>query len=82
MLEVRAQLPVDARKLLDIEAGSLALRVSEDADDNRDDVARIVAKKLDGIENLPVIPREVEDILSILTGEQTRAEGRPSAKRR
>lgn len=72
MLEVRAQLPIDARKLLDVEAGNLALRVPEDATDNRDDVAKIVAKILNGIENLPVIPREVEDILSISSGERLR----------
>lgn len=42
----------------------------------------MIAKKLEGIENLPVVPREIEDILTISTTERHRwlNEGRlPSA---
>jgi hypothetical protein len=72
LLEVRARLPVEARKLLNVETGSLVLRVPEAADDEREDVAAIVSETLQGIEDLPVIPREAEDILSISTGERHR----------
>jgi len=68
LLEVRSRLPLAARKLLDIEAGLLVLRVPE----TDHDVIEIVAHALSGIENLPVIPREVEDILAITAAERHR----------
>lgn len=72
LLEVRARLPVTARKLLDIDTGHLVLRVPEDTDDDFHDVVEIVSVTLRGIEDLPVIPREVEDILTITSAERHR----------
>ena len=72
LLEVRAQLSFATRKLVDVEIGALALRVPEGIEDNHDAVVELVSRTLEGIEDLPVIPREVEDILSISTGERHR----------
>lgn len=72
LLEVRAQLSPIERKLLDVENGALVLRVPEDDPDPHAATATIVTRKVTGIEDLPVIPREVEDILSIKTAERHR----------
>jgi hypothetical protein len=71
-LEVRAHLPSAAKKLLATEAGMLVLRMSEDTDDDFRTASAIVSNTLEGIENLPVIPREVEDILTISATERHR----------
>ncbi|CCV15373.1 conserved hypothetical protein [Mesorhizobium sp. STM 4661] len=73
LLEVRTRLPLAARKWLKVEAGALVLRVAEGADD--DDIqssSAKVSKTLEDIEGLPVIPREVEDILTISATERHR----------
>lgn len=72
LLEVRAQLPFAERKLLDIQAGLLVLRVPEDDHHDFQDVIQIVASTLRAIEDLPVIPREVQDILAITSAERHR----------
>jgi hypothetical protein len=72
LLEVRAHLPSTERKLLDVESGALVLRVPEDDTDDHQSTAKAVTRKLVGIEALPVIPREVEDILSIKQAERHR----------
>ncbi len=72
LLEVRARLPFATRKLLDVETGSLVLRVPEDDDYDYHDVVDSVTDTLVGIEDLPVIPREVEDILTITSAERHR----------
>jgi len=73
LLEVRARLPVAARKLVHLEHGLLALRVPEDAvHDDLPTVSATIAETLARIEELPVIPREVEDILTISTTERHR----------
>lgn len=72
LLEVRAHLPFAERRLLHIEAGALVLRVPEDDPDDHRATAKAVTRKLAGIEDLPVIPREVEDILSIKHAERHR----------
>lgn len=71
-LEVRARLPKSARKALAVSAGELTLRMAEGSNDEFEDATRIVDKTLTGIEDLPVIPREIEDILSISTTERHR----------
>jgi hypothetical protein len=71
-LEVRAHLPKSARKALAVSAGELTLRMAEGSGTEFEDAARIVDKTLTGIEDLPVIPREIEDILSISTTERHR----------
>lgn len=72
LLEIRAQLPASERTLLDMEGGTLVLRVPEDDADDHRVSAEAITRRLAGIENLPVIPREVEDILSIKTAERHR----------
>lgn len=72
LLEVRAQLPVATKRLVDVDAGALVLRVPEAEDDNHETVQSAVSHTLEGIESLPVIPREVEDILQIKTAERHR----------
>lgn len=72
LLEVRAHLPFAERRLVHVEAGALFLRVPEDDPDDHQATAEAVTRKLAGIEDLPVIPREVEDILSIKQAERHR----------
>jgi len=72
LLEMRARLPQPLRKALDIVASTLTLELPRaDAAAFRA-VAEIVTQGLVGIESLPVIPREIEDILSIKTAERHR----------
>ena len=72
LLEARARLPLTARKLLGIEAGSLALRMPEGDEDAFRAASAVVSRTLLDIEALPVIPREVEDILTISSAERHR----------
>lgn len=72
LLEVRAHLPFAERKLLHVESGALVLRAPEDDADDHRATAEAVTRKLARIEDLPVIPREVEDILSIKQAERHR----------
>ena len=71
-LEIRARLPPPLRKLLHIESRVLTLRLPEGSDANVEAAAAIVAKAMNDIEDLPVIPREAEDILTISSGERHR----------
>jgi len=71
-LEVRARLPVAARKGLSVKAGELTLRLPETAAAEFPKLTAIIAGALDGIESLPVIPREIEDILAMSTTERHR----------
>lgn len=72
LLELRARLPLKQRKRLDIRGLVLALRMAEDEAPEFETAGKIVTEALDGIESLPVIPREIEDILSIKTSERHR----------
>lgn len=72
LLEIRARLPATVKKSLDIKGAVLILGMAEDAGDSFRQVAAVVEKTLDGIERLPVIPREIEDILTISTTERHR----------
>jgi hypothetical protein len=72
LLEVRAHLPSDTKKLIHHDAGRLSLRVGEGFEDTFRTASAIVLKTLNGIESLPVIPREVEDILTIKATERHR----------
>ncbi|BCM19222.1 hypothetical protein MJ8_29950 [Mesorhizobium sp. J8] len=71
-LEIRARLPAPLRKLLHIESRVLTLRLPEDSDADVAAAAAIVSEAMLDIEDLPVIPREVEDILTISSGERHR----------
>ena len=71
-LEVRAHLPSETKKLLHVETGMLTLRLLEGSEQGFQSACGIVSNMLEGIEDLPVIPREVEDILSITATERHR----------
>jgi len=71
-LEVRAKLPTAARKLLSIEARELLLTLPEGADAELAKLSARVSDTLAGIDSMPVIPREIEDILTISTTERHR----------
>ena len=71
LLELRARLPYPARKRLTVEASEIALE-SEDTGADLPDVTATIAKAPQDIDELPVIPREVEDILSITSAERHR----------
>jgi hypothetical protein len=82
LLEMRARLPMSSKKLLVLEAGDLVLAMPADAKTEFHAAAGIVSAAMKDIENLPVIPREIQDILTIKPGERHRwlADGRlPSA---
>lgn len=72
MLEMRARLPLATRKMIDIVAGMLVLRVPETSAKAFESAAEIITRALDGIETMPVIPREIEDILSITSTQRHR----------
>ena len=72
LLEIRARLPLAVKRSLDVKGGVLALSMPQSADDDFLSASAIVSKTLEGIENLPVIPREIEDILAISTTERHR----------
>lgn len=60
------------RKLLHIESRVLTLRLPEDSDADVSAATAIVSHAMQDVEELPVIPREVEDILTISSGERRR----------
>lgn len=67
---VRLKLPVKARKALTVRGSHLSLNVSAMAEG--DALVAVVDKALEGVEQRPVIPREIEDILGIKTSERHR----------
>ncbi|RDL47895.1 hypothetical protein BLJAPNOD_05120 [Ensifer sp. M14] len=82
LLEIRARLPFPVRKSLDLKASVLTLALPTNSEDEFRAAKLAISKALEGIENLPIIPREIEDILTISTTERHRwlKEGRlPSA---
>lgn len=72
LLELRAKLPFKVRKALEIKGAVLTLRLPEDAEEAFAAAADTVGKTLEGIESLPVIPREIQDILTITATERHR----------
>jgi hypothetical protein len=71
-LEVRARLPAAARNSLSVKAGELTLRMPSSAASEFSAASAVVSKALEDIERLPVIPREIEDILGISSTERHR----------
>lgn len=51
---------------------TLILGMAEDCEDEFASTSSVITKALEGIENLPVIPREIQDILGISAGERHR----------
>lgn len=70
--EVRSRLPPRTRKLLDVQANVLTLAMPSDAAAEFQAACTMIAKALETIEDRPVIPREIEDILSISVTERHR----------
>ncbi|MBY3206877.1 hypothetical protein [Rhizobium laguerreae] len=70
--EIRSRLPSPVRKSLDMQAGGLILVMPESSKTAFRATASAVSSALDGIVNLPVIPREIEDILTITASERKR----------
>ncbi len=72
LLELRAKLPFKVRKRLDIKGAVLTLKMAEDAEEAFEAALATIETTLDGIESLPVIPREIQDILTITATERHR----------
>ncbi|RWP92410.1 MAG: hypothetical protein EOR11_02930 [Mesorhizobium sp.] len=68
--EIRARLPWAVRKYVKAETGRIALRMREDDAEEFEAASNKIAKILETIEVLPVLPREAEDILTISSRER------------
>jgi hypothetical protein len=82
LLEIRARLPVASKKSVELEANDLTLAMPANSKAEFRAAAAIIARTMDELDTLPVIPREIQDILTIKPSERHRwlADGRlPSA---
>lgn len=82
LLEMRARLPAQFRKSLIMETGELVLAMPATAKGDFNAAVSIVSAAMREVESLPVIPREIQDILGIKPTERHRwlTDGRlPSA---
>lgn len=70
--EIRALLPVKLRKLLDVQANVVLLAMPKSTAAEFSSTSAIVSKALETIAERLVIPREIEDILSISATERHR----------
>ncbi|MNH93299.1 hypothetical protein D3C73_458980 [compost metagenome] len=70
--EIRARLPFAVRKALDLESGILTLAMPETSRAIFRATSASTTEMLAEMEALPVIPREIEDILAISTPERRR----------
>ncbi|WP_280817763.1 hypothetical protein [Rhizobium leguminosarum] len=70
--EIRSRLPPPVRKSLNMQAGGLILVMPETSKTAFRATASAVSSSLEGIADLPVIPREIEDILTITASERKR----------
>ncbi|QPC95120.1 hypothetical protein [Mesorhizobium sp. INR15] len=68
--ELRARLPWAVRTHLKAETGRIVLQMPEGEAEAFEIASVTISKTLQGIEDLPVLPREAEDILTILTRER------------
>jgi hypothetical protein len=69
---MRARLPLTVRKSLDLRGMALIVTMSKDSALAFQSTSTLLIKELEDIESLPVIPREIEDILTISTTERRR----------
>lgn len=72
LLELRARLPAAVRKSLDVNGATLVLSMAREEDADFRSTVDDITTWLADMENLPVIPREIEDILAISTSERRR----------
>lgn len=80
--EIQARLPATSKKAISLEGLDLVLAMPVDEKPAFNAAVSVVSKALDEAPSLPVIPREIEDILGMKTSERHRwlADGRlPSA---
>ncbi|MDE1991178.1 MAG: hypothetical protein KGI75_01690 [Rhizobiaceae bacterium] len=80
--EMQARLPAALKKSLLLDGSDIILAMPASDKTAFNAAAAIVARAMEDVEALPVIPREIEDIFTIKTGERHRwlADGRlPSA---
>lgn len=70
--EIRSRLPWTTRKWVIAIAGGIVLRMSEAEQGAFDAASLTIAKALVGIEALPILPSEAEDILSMSSRERHR----------
>ena len=68
--EVRRRLPWTARKSVTATAGRLLLQMSETEQDAFETASATIARTLDGIDALPILPSEAEDILTMSSRER------------
>ncbi|WP_342770064.1 hypothetical protein [Mesorhizobium loti] len=68
--ELRARLPWAVPKYLKAETGRIALRMRDDAAHEFETASATISRMLEGIEALPVLPREAEDVLTISSRER------------
>ncbi|MFD1981980.1 hypothetical protein ACFSOZ_04670 [Mesorhizobium newzealandense] len=68
--EIRARLPWAASRCVKAEAGHIALRMPQAAAAEFSAASAKILRALHGIEDLPVLPREAEDILTISARER------------
>jgi len=68
--ELRVRLPWALRKHVKAETGRVSLQMLETEADEFEAASAIISKTLEGIEDLPVLPREAEDILTVLARER------------
>jgi hypothetical protein len=72
LLEVRARLPLAVRKRVELESSALVLQMPETDEFSFKLTSTTISKVLSGIDDLPLIPREAEDILTISSAERHR----------
>lgn len=72
LLELRGRLPAAVRKSLDVSGAVLKLTMAAHDEEEFRSTVHIIVNALADIESLPVIPREIEDILTISTSERRR----------
>lgn len=70
--EIRSRLPSAVRKSLDTQAGALILVMPKTSKTAFRATSSTVSKALEDIADLPIIPREIEDILTIKSTERKR----------
>ena len=70
--EIRTHLPVSARKSLDANGKTLTLAMSKDDESEFLRALVVVRRVLEGVDSLPVIAREIQDILAITPTERRR----------
>jgi len=70
--EIRSRLPPAVRKSLDMQSGELTLVMPENSKTAFRATSSIISESLRGVADLPIIPREIEDILGITASERKR----------